>query len=908
MWRRVNTRAGAIFARSRLEREMDAEMRFHVEAYAEDLVRGGMGQAEALRRARIEFGGVEKAKEECRDARGVNLVENFVQDLRFATRMLAKNPGFAAIAVMTLALGIGANAAIFTVISAILLRPLPVAHPEQLVAVGDPTRVHSFSTGTPRTDSFSFPLFRELQRENQVFSSLLAGTNLDSPRIVIDEGLEPVTGRVVTGNYFETLGVGALIGRTFTAEEDRAPGGDPVVVISYSYWQRRFAGQPSVLGRTVRLNDFPFTIIGVTEPGFFGEVVGDRTDLWVPLMMASQVMPSRRLLESPNDSALLLLGRLKPGTGIEEAKANVDGLVRRALTVSLRGLLSTDDRNAVEQMRFDVEVGPGGRGLSRLRHEFSAPLLLMMGMVALVLIVACINVANLLLARSAARQREMAVRFATGAGAGRIVRQLLTESLLLAGLGGGLGLVLAKWAATGLVRMANAGNSVGGLLSLDWRVLGFTAAVCILAAILFGLGPALRFLGCKLVTALKEGGRDSGGRPGEKGRRALLSAQIAVGVFLLMAAGLLVRSLHNLEEEDLGYGRARLLLVRVNAGASGYSQEAMQGLIRELLMRLGGLPGVRSVTVSTNGLYSGNESSDAIKLDGAVPGSLADSATADDEVGPNYFSTIGVPMVLGREITEEDYSAGAHVAVVNEAFAKFYYGERNPLGHAISILDSDHPDAPPYAIVGVARDVRDHDVRAAARRRMYAPLSSSIFDLNGQVNFEINAQSPGALVNSVRSAIRDLNPELVIDSVETANELMAQTLNSQVLTARLATLFAALVLVLVSIGLYGTMSYNVALRTKEIGLRMALGIPRPAVLWMVARDAWLVLVIGVAIGVPAGIAGSRLFRAMLFGVGGSDPISIGWAILLLFFVCLAAAIIPARQATRVEPTVALRYE
>ena len=907
MWRRVSAWAGALIERSRMESEMDREMRFHLEAYAEDLVRGGMAETEALRRARVEFGGVEKTKEECRDARGVNLVETFVQDLRFGARMLGKNPGFTAVAVLTLALGIGANAAIFTVINAILLRPLPVEHPAQLVAVGDPARVHSWSTGTPRTDSFSLPLYRQLVDENEVFSSVLAATNLESPRIVIDGGLEPVTGRVVTGNYFETLGVRAIAGRTFTREEDRVPGGDPVAVISHSYWQRRFAASPGVVGRTVRLNDVPFTVIGVTEPGFFGEVVGDRADLWVPMSMAQIVMPGRRV-ESPNDSALLLIGRLKPGVTIRQAKANIDALTKRALTVSLRGRLSADDRNAVDKMRVDVLVSPGGRGLSRLREEFSLPLLLLMGMVALVLVVACINVANLLLARSAARQREMAVRFAMGAGTARVVRQLLTESLLLACLGGSLGLLVAKWEAAGLVRLADRTRGVGSLLSLDWRVLGFTAAVCLLAAVLFGLGPALRFLRVKVGTALKEGGRDSGLRPGARGRRLLLGAQIAVGVFVLMMAGLLVRSLRNLEDQDLGYNRSRLLLARVDTGASGFTNEATQGLIRTLLVRLGALPGVAGVTASSNGLYSGNESADAIRLDGALPASLGDNDTADDEIGPNYFSTIGVPMVLGREITAEDYSTGAHVAVVNEAFARFYYGDRNPVGHAISILDSDHPDIPPYTIVGVAQDVRDHSVRESARRRMYAPLSSSIFDLFGSVNFEIRTENPAALVNSVRSAIRDTNPQLVIDSVQTANELVGDTLNSQVLVARLSALFGGLVLVLVSIGLYGSMAYNVAMRTKEIGLRMALGIPRIAVLWMVAREACAVLLIGMAVGIPAGIAGSRLFRAMLFGVGGSDPVSIAWAILLLAAVCLAAAILPARRATRVEPMAALRHE
>jgi predicted permease len=890
-----------------MEREMDAEMRFHLEAYTADLVATGMVRAEAARRARIEFGGVEQKKEDCRDARGATLVENFLQDVKFGARMLRKNPGFTVIAALTLALGIGANAAIFTVINAVMLRPLAVEHPEQLVAVGDPTRVHGWSTGTPGTYAFSYPLYRAVRDQNEVFSSLLASSRLDDGRVVIDKGSEGVNGRVVSENYFDTLGVEALIGRTFTAAEERAPGSDPVMVISYRYWRRRFAGNRSVLGTTVKLNGYPMTIIGVMGAKFQGEVVEDDIDLWVPMLMEPQLMPDRAYLESANIMSLLLVGRLRPHVTLKQVKANLDGLVKRVLTGSLDAKLSSDDRDAVRNMKSDVPVSEGGRGLSRVREEFAAPLLLLMAMVGLVLVVACINVANLMLARSAARQQEMAVRFAVGAGAGRVIRQMLTESLLLAGVGGAAGLLLAKWGAAGLVKMASAGTGVRNLLSLDWRVLAFTAGVCLMAAVIFGLAPALRFARVRLGAALKDAGRDSGSRIKWRSGRLLLSAQITVGVFVLMGASLLLRSLRNLQEAELGYSRGQLLVVRVDISGSGYKRADVQAVTQELLQRFADLPGVKGATASTNGLYSGSESSDAILLDGSLPVNL-DKETADDEVGPNYFSTIGVPIVLGREITKEDYTRGAHVVVVNQEFAKYYFGGRNPIGHTVGIQDSDHPNAPPYEIIGVSRDVKDHNVRKAARRRMYAPLSAGGFDETGAVNFEIRGENPGALVNSVRSAILGLNPELQIDNLEAANDLVGDTLSSQVVVAQLSALFGGLVLVLVCIGLYGTMAYNVAMRTKEIGLRMALGIPRAAVLWMVAREAWLVLLIGVVTGVPLGIAGSKAFRAMLFGVGGGDPFSIASAILLLAAVCLVAAIVPARRATRVEPMVALRYE
>lgn len=907
LWNRMRALGRANLQRSRMESEMDVELRFHLRARAEHLMQEGMPEGEAMRQARMEFGGMDKAKEECREARGVGFAESALQDLRFGLRMLRKNPGFAAVAVLTLALGIGVNAAIFTVISAVLLRPLAVQHPEQLVAVGDPTRVHAWSNGTPGTNSFSYPLYREVRDQNEVFSSLLATSRLDNARIVIDKGKEDLRGRVVSENYFETLGVEALIGRTFTSSDGGALGKDPVAVISYGYWQRRFAGSADVVGRMVQLNGVPMTIIGVTGARFHGEIVEDQPDIWAPMMMEPQLMPQKAYLETANISALLLVGRLKPGVTIQQAKANLDGLVRRAWTGPLDAMLSADDRIAVRDNKIDVQVSEGGRGLSQVRIEFGEPLWLLMGMVGLVLVVACINVANLMLARSAARRKEMAVRLAIGAGTGRVIRQLLTESLLLATLGGALGLLLAKWGAAGLVRMAAAGGAVKSQLELDWRVLGFTAAVCLAAAILFGLAPALRLVKVKVGSALGEGSRDSGPKMKMQTGRLLLGAQIAVGVFVLMGAGLLVRSLWKLQGIDLGYHRDKLLLVNVDLGASGYKGDARHAATQELLDRFAALPGVKGATASTNGLYSGSESSDTILLDGAKP-TNGDKDSADDEIGPNYFSTIGVPMVLGREITQQDFARRARVAVVNETFAKHYFGESNPLGHTVGIQDSEHPNTPPYEIIGVAKNVRDHNVRKAARTRLYAPLSAGGFDETGAINFEIRTENPGALADAVRKTVLSVNAEMMMDDPETANDLVGDTLGSQVMAARLSTLFGGLVLLLVCIGLYGSMAYNVAMRTKEIGLRMALGIPRAAVLWMVAREAWVVLAIGALVGVPVGIAGSRVFQSMLFGVGGWDPVSIVWAILLLVGVCLAAAIAPARRAMRVDPMVALRYE
>jgi len=900
----------SLFRGSRVEREMDEELRLHIENRAEDLVKSGLDREEADRRARVEFGGYQKYREESREALGVPIWERLIQDLRFGLRMLRKSPGFTAVTVLTLALGIGANAAIFTVINAVMIRMLPVQDPEQLVAIGNPSQVHSWSTGTPQTNLFSYPLYREVRDRNEVFTAVLAGSHIGNLRINVSGAPEKATGRLVTENYFETLGVKALIGRIFTEEDGSGAGADPYAVISYGYWQRRFSGDPGTIGRRVRLNGYPFTIIGVTPPGFFGEVVGDRDDIWVPMLMEPQVSPGRDFLKTANTSSLLLIGRLRANVTVAQAKADVESVVKQALTETLSPMLSADDREAMKKGKFSIEVSPGGRGLSRLRSEFSSPLLLLSGLVGLVLLVACVNVANLMLARSAARERELAVRLAMGATRRRIFSQLLTEAVLLSVLGGACGLLAAEWGAIALVRMANQTSRDPLVLSLDWRVLGFTAGVSIVVGVLFGLAPAFRFAKADLQPTLKEGGRDAaiGARRGRAGG-ILLSSQIALGVLVLIAAGLFVHSLRNLQEANLGYSRDHLVMARVDPTASGYKEEEVPALTHELIERLAMLPGVRGATASANGLFSGSESADLIHVEGYSSTKDQDLVTYDDEIGPNYFSTIGEPMVLGREINDQDYQRGAKVIVINESFAKFYFGDRNPIGHKVSIPDSDHPNAPPFEIIGVARDVRDQGPQTPVRRRMYAPMSSAAYDAGGAVNLEVRAiGNPEALVNEIREKIRSQDANLLIDKVTTENELVNDTLLSQILVAKLSTLFGALVLILVCVGLYGSMSYGVARRTREIGVRMALGASRGAVVWMVTQEACMILAIGAGAGIAGGIAATQFFKSMLFGVSAMDPAAIGISVAMLMIIAFAAAILPARRATRVDPMIALRYE
>ena len=909
LFRTVASRMWGWLRLPRLDREFSDEVQSHLDMLTDEFRARGLSPAEARRAAVLRLGALPQLRESYRDQRGLPLIDQLATDVRYGVRLLAKNPGFTTAAVATLALGIGANAAIFTVVDALLLRALPVTAPQSLVTLGDPARVGAWSMGTPRPDVFSYPLYREVRDHTDVFSSVLASARLDDPDLEVDGGVEQVSGRLVTANYFETLGVRPALGRLFAAQDDTTAGADPFLVISYDYWQRRFGASPAVVGRRVRLKHVPLTIIGVAPPGFSGEVVGTRSDVWAPMMMEPALMPGRDFLETADVSALQVMARLKPGVTLARAAADVNTVARHALTESLVSKMSSDDLAA---MRSDywkpVTIAPGGAGLSRLRGQFSTALLLLMVMVGVVLLVACINVANLVLSRSRVRRREIAVRLAIGARGGRIVRQLLTESVLLALIGGALGLLVADWMAAGLARWAAGRSGTPLALGLDWRILAFTAAVCLLAGVAFGLAPALRCARVPLASALNETGRGASGDRNRSGR-ALITAQIALGVTLMVTAGVFVRSLRNLQEADLGYQRDALLLARVDLTGSGYAGVAAEHVTQDLLDRLAGLPGVRGVTVSSNGLFSGNESSDAVRVEGSTTLRGTDTSIADDEVGAHYFSTIGVPIVAGREILEQDIRSHAHVAVVNQSFARFYFPTSNPIGGRIFVEDSDHPNNPPYEIVGVTGNVHDHVVRDAVPHRMYAPLTSASFDYPGSIDFEIRAIGrPDGLVASVRAALRRQDPRLVVKRVDTATDLVMDTLSSQALVADLSLCFGVLVVLLISVGLYGTMSYSVAARTREIGLRMALGAQRVSVVWMIARDASVMLLAGAVIGVPASIGVARLCRAMLFGVGAADLRALLAAGGILLAVATAATIVPIRRATRIDPMTALRCE
>jgi predicted permease len=836
-------------------------------------------------------------------------MSRFLQDLRYALRQLRKNPGVTAVAIVTLALGIGANTAIFTVVNALLLKMLPVNQPEQLVVVGDPGLPNSVSNGTPRTDIFSYPLYKELRDHNSVFSGLsAAGTNHS---IELDTGqgetpVEKITGRMVSGTYFSVLGLEPAVGRLLSSSDDTAENANPVAVLSYGFWQRKFALSPSVVGRDIRLNGFPFTVIGVAPEGFEGDVVGEQMALFVPLSMQPEIVRGRHWLHSGNVSWLTLLGRLQPNTSLPQAEANLNVVFQQAVKGPYGAALSADDRTAIRDSNMKIEVAPGGEGVSDLRRDYRVPLLLLMGIVGLVLLIACVNVANLLLARASARNREIAVRLAIGADWSRLLKQLLTESILLAFLGGVAGSVLAIWGVRLLVKIL--GSSTTLPLFPDARVLSFTIGISLLTGIAFGLIPALRAIRIQVSSVLKEAGRSTREGTSRFGLgKGLIAGQVALSLLVLFAACLLVRSLQKLMAQNFGYDRDRLVVARLDPTSAGYTSEKMKLLAQQLVARLESTPGVQAVTYSTNGLFGGTESNDALLVPG-FDASHEGREANEDYVGPDYFGAVGIPILAGRGIEAQDTATSTRVAIVNEAMAKHFFPGLNPIGRQFRIDDQDWLDKP-ITIIGVSHDAVDHGagMKQGVKPRFYMAFQQ-VPDPE-QIILEAQVRgTPSAAVTNVVSQIKAVDPDLPISFSKTLDTLVNDSAANQIALAKISVFFAGLALLLACVGLYGVMSYTVAGRTREIGVRMALGAARGDVLQLVLRESMLLVAMGLGIGIPLSLASSRLLSSFLFGLKATDPLSLIAVILLLGIVAALASSIPARRAAKVDPMVALRYE
>jgi len=905
------------FRSRRREAELDEEIESHLKMAERDRVERGQRDNEAHDEARREFGNVGVVKEVTREIWGWGSLEKLGQDLRYAARTLVKNKAFTAVAVLSIALGVGANTAIFSVINAVMLKSLPVKNPQELVVVGSTTSVGSVSQGGPRKDLYSNQFFQKFRERQQMFSDVYAtgrseALNVSRQRENGQDASNPgdTRGRFVSGNFFEMLGVRALIGRTITPEDDRVAGGSPVTVMGYGYWERDFARDPSIVGKNLVINGSSFTVIGVTPREFFGDIVGRPTDLWFPLTMQAQANPGHDYAKDSSTSWLLMMGRLKPDVSMKQAEAGVNVIAPGIFTELFRPTQSPEDLAAI--VKQHVPVSGGARGFSRLRASFSGPLLMLMGIVGLILLICCANVANLQLARAVSRGREMGLRVALGAGRPRLIRQLLTESFALSLVGGAAGLILAAWGSRLLIRLVSGDGPLQLEPRLDVWVLIFTAGISIVAGLLFGLAPAWRATRMDVVSSLKESKSGQADGFTRAFGKMLIVAQIVFSLIVVVAAGLFIRTLRNLENVDVGYRRAGLLLVRVDPPGAGYNDATINELARGLIEKLQAVPGVEGVSVSENGLFSGTNSASDAKVEGHPPTGADDQQNDSDRVGPNYFAVTGSPILEGRGFGLQDNESTPKVAVVNERFARYYFPSANPLGRHIT-FNSDGSDGKPpvpFEIVGVVRDVKELDLREPVARRFYTPyLQHQEFDPLYSANLEIRTNMPSAaLSKAVRQAIHEFNASLPIWSVETADELIDDTLVQEHMIAKLSSFFGALALILAAIGIYGVMSYITARRTAEIGIRLALGAERSSVMGMVLKDTLQLVAVGLLVGVFASVLTAKLFAGTLFGLGVFDPVTISVAAGVITVAATLAAYWPALRAARVSPTVALRYE
>src|SRR5579859_2066335 len=846
-----------------------------------------------------------------------------LQDLRYGLRMLAKNPGFTAVAVLTLALGIGANTAIFTVLNSVLINSLPVKNPQQLVVLTDPN-AHGMSRGSSTGDRglLTYPEFQDLAALNQVLSGLFAvmSSVQSLPTIVEGEG-QNASGEgskaiisMVSGSYFSVLGVNAYLGRTFTTDVDSARDANPVAVISYNFWQSRFAGDRSVPGHSIRIRQTSYNIIGVAPPQFFGETVGFAPDVWVPLTMQAEVFPGEDWLTTEKNPVektewLQVMGRLKPGVTVAQAKAGMELTFQQYLQSQLGSGVPKD--NQKDFLNQHIALIAGNQGSSTLREGFGKPLEILMAVVGLVLLIACANVANLLLARATSRQREIAVRIALGSGRARLFRQLLTESLLLSAIGGALGLLLAQWGDALLLRLVSAGDKPIPLdTHLDVRILGFTLGISVLTGFLFGLAPALRAARVDLNSILKGTSRAVVGGTSQSGRvpvgKILVVAQVAISLVLLIVAGLFVHSFQRLAKVQLGYDRDHLLLFEVDPLESGYKGPAIAQLYKNLLANIQAVPGVRGATVSINGLFSHSESGDGITIDGYKPKSGQNMNARFDQVGPNYFATVGIPILMGRDIGPEDEGTGQRVGLINRTMSRYYFGNESPIGRRIwNTFPTNHTD---FVVVGVVADAKYNSVREETPRRFYVPFFHPMFQPTFARVEVLAAGNPSIIASAVRAAVKQTAPDLPPIGIQSMNELVSQSLTEDRMITKLVGFFGALAVLLACIGIYGIMAYAVAGRTNEIGIRMALGAGRGDVLYLILRESLLLVGIGVGVGLPIVFAAGKLITSLLFGLTPADPITLVLATLLMVAVAAISSYIPARRATKVDPMVALRYE
>jgi putative ABC transport system permease protein len=872
------------------EQRLDKELRLHLQQQVEEYVTSGMTRQEAERRARLDFGGLEQVKEDCRESRSTAFFGSLLRDLRYGLRTLRRNPGFTAVAVLSIALGIGANTAIFGVIQALLLRWLPVPNPQQLYQVNMTVKDHV-------TDSFSYPVIKALEQRKDVFASL-GGFSGNS--FIIGPADAPVrtSGAWASGGFFSALELQPEAGRLLDPADDQ-PGAPLVAVISDGYWERNYRRDPRAIGASIIVEGHPTTIVGVTPPGFVGAEVGSTADLTMPLQALAQLSPGGNASLDAGSRWNRVLARLAPGLSEDQARARLKVIWPPMAPVGVHPKAPAATREAL--LKSSLDLAPGGTGWTTLRNQYTKPLYVLLAISALVLLVACANVANLLLARSTARKREIAIRLAIGASRGRVIRQLLVESLLLASIGATLGLIFAEFGSRLLVTLVSGGPQPISLdAGINGPLLAFTSAVAICTGLLFGLAPAFRATASGPGEALKSNERTGASR-GLLGP-TLVSVQVALSLLLLIGAGLFVGTMRNLERIDPGFRHQGVLMLDVNARRAIPGEAQQAAFFRESLSAISQLRGVVSASFSNYTPVSGGYWSQSVNVDGQrMEGDHPFLA-----VSSGYFATLRIPLNIGRDFTLRDDAGAPPVAIVNEEFVRRFIPNGHPLGRHVSAAESDFYQN--MEIVGVTANASPVSLREAARPCVFVPFFQQAPGRAAFGTFEILVN--GSFTDVSAAALDIVRPRLpgLPLSTRTFTRQIENSFRRETLMAKLAGFFGVLGLVLAAVGLYGLLAYTVTRRTGEIGIRMALGAQRRQVLWMVLGGALRLVAIGVVLGLPAAWWASRLVSGMLYGLTATDPATIAVCVAVLAATALLAGFLPAHRASRVEPMAALRYE
>ena len=904
---KLRRRLRALIKRAELEEQLDDELRYHLERETEQNLKSGMSKEDARYAAARSFGNMDLSKEECRDARGVRFLEDLRRDIRFSLRLLVKNPAFTLVALLTLALGIGANTAIFSLLDAVLLRSLAIKEPERLVLFG-----HGLNSGltdgfpNESSDLFSYPFYQNVRQQNDVFTNVgaLLSMNWTVHGTVGSGEAEPqrMDVQLVSGAYFNVLGINPSLGRLINEEDDKVSGLHPVVVVSHAWWQSQLGGDEQAIGKTILIDKTQYTIIGVAPDNFIGTTVGQAPDLWIPLAMETQLPPAHWNTRDKNIAqCLYLLGRLKDGVSAEQANASINVLFKRFLQDLAGPQPSAETQQDMQLAR--VELTPAGRGIDGVRRDFALPLKILMVIVVVVLIISCANIANLLLARATVRKKEIALRLALGARRGSLIRQLITESLVLALLGGAAGFGLAWWGSRLLVMMASSGPRPLPLqVTPNAHILGFSLLASVLSAVVFGATPAFHATSVDLNATLKDGKGALRANSQSRIGRALVVGQVALSLMLMVGAGLFVRTLINLQDIPTGFKENNAIVFQVDTATTGLKDDQMGNLLVEVEDRVKQIPGVDAASFSFFTFNQGGWTS-FLYTQEPTPPEGESRLVRQNVVGDDYFNAMGVPLVSGRAFNRLDTATSQKVAIVSETMAQRFYPNSSALGKHIGKSGGDPGE---MEIVGVVKDVKYESLTEKSGPMVYFPFKQRPQPLPNLI-LRISAQ-PQAVIPEVRRSLREVNSKLPIDEVASLQDQIKRSIVQQRLIARLASFFGLLALLLACIGLYGVLSYSVARRRNEIGIRMALGASTLDVLGLVLRNGMTLTLIGLALGVAGALALTRLVSTLLFGVKATDAKTFVAVSVTLVVVSLIACYIPARRATRVDPLTALRYE